>query len=631
MFQWIKKHIARLVIISVILLDLALGLTRLGNFAGVDEPYWLYERVPNFWMAVKTGQWAETKINDKPGITTAIVSGLGLPLTDPVGFKSLRRIENELNIPQEMAKMNFALRLPILLTALSLLPLFYWLIKKLTGQKTALVSLIFIGFSPLLLGITLIINPDALFWIFLPLSLLSFLVHLEEKKERYLYLSGVVFGLALLTKYVSNILFPFFTGLIILQYLIFDHQNFTPWQYTKYALKQLFKLSATAIAVFVLFFPAAWVAPQKIILSGTLASRPFQAVYSRIDSFLPHFLLNIKYYQAVFIFGISTIAASIAFLFVLLWTAKKLAPYRFFFLCTLPLLLGISILAIVIFTYIGMPLFNFESILASPKSSFKGNGFVGLMFSDIWALAFGIHPVAFLGLSLALLWFIWNKNTSVKELFLTFVFSAFILLYYFASTINEIAATVRYQIALYPLAFILASMGIRKLADMPPFKRFLPFIPFLLFIFSFSAVSLVSVRPFYFAYASSLLPQKYVLNLKDMGDGSYEAAAWLNNLPDSKNLVIWSDKGGVCEFFVGRCLLGFDKKKFTANQVDYLVVSSGRKVRSINSGQSSLRKIIDLKKLYDFKNPAYEIIINNRPGNSVKIVHGDPIIQKQPR
>jgi hypothetical protein len=131
-----------------------------------------------------------------------------------------------------------------------------------------------------------------------------------------------------------------------------------------------------------------------------------------------------------------------------------------------------------------------------------------------------------------------------------------------------------------------------------------------------------SVRPYYFAYASSLLPQKYLLNYKDMGDGSYEAAQYLNSLPDARNLTIWSDKGAVCAEFVGNCNIGFTKKDLTGKNFNYFVISAGREGRSLKMS-GSVNEIVDFRKIYSSDEYVKKITIAERTDNYVEIVSAD--------
>ena len=136
--------------------------------------------------------------------------------------------------------------------------------------------------------------------------------------------------------------------------------------------------------------------------------------------------------------------------------------------------------------------------------------------------------------------------------------------------------------------------------------------------------SLNSIRPFYFSYASSLLPEKYVLNFKDMGDGSYEAAQYLNSLSNPGGIEIWTDKRGVCMFFIGECNSGIGFENEDAVNFDYFVVSSGRESRTttmtLNRYEGGNDKILRLDKLYDEENPQWKLEIGGRPNNFVKVI-----------
>jgi hypothetical protein len=300
-----------------------------------------------------------------------------------------------------------------------------------------------------------------------------------------------------------------------------------------------------------------------------------------------------------------------------------------------PIIYSISLifLLLVVFTafntYLGMKFFDLEAILASPKSSYQSGGMLGLMLANFYSLIFGIHPIAFLAVVfLTLVVFVSRKELNDKKVFSVYLM-LFILLYYLASTVNHVSSTVRYQIILYPIIFVIAAVGLEVFWSILRIRKN-NFINFLVYIFLIlaSAYSLNFIRPFYFSYASSLLPKEYVLNLKDMGDGSYEAADYLNSLPDARNLLVWSDKRGVCTFFVGRCKSGLGIKK-GEESFDYFVVSSGRESRTskivlsrVNAGSTVQ---VRLDKLYDFSDADFYLKIGNRPNNFVKVIDAKKI------
>ena len=265
--------------------------------------------------------------------------------------------------------------------------------------------------------------------------------------------------------------------------------------------------------------------------------------------------------------------------------------------------------------------FDYESIIASPKTAFRDAGFLGLFSANFYAMVFGIIPVALLAIIFLLSRNIFKKDTFSKKTIYNFYLVVFIIFYYLASSANLVSATVRYQILIYPLIFILAGAGIYELIKLTSKENEKFFYWSSLALIIFSIISLFFIKPFYFSYASSFLPQKYVLNLKDMGDGSYEAAQYLNQLDNAKNVTIWSDKKGVCLFFVGRCFVERDPENIEI--FDYLVLSSGRESRTSRLISSRLVNgklySVRLDKLYADENAIYKLKIGNRPNNFVKI------------
>jgi hypothetical protein len=278
-----KKAIIPIVILFVLGINLFLGFSRLGKYSAVDEPYWTYGRTSQFWKAVKYHNWESTDVNDKPGITVALLSGFGLLKYDPMRYESLReepKTDQQLFAIQEI---DFYFRLPIFLFCLLMLPVFYFFLKKLFGKFVALLSFIFIAFSPIIFGMSLIINPDSLLWTFLPLSLLSYFVFQKENKKRYLFLAGIFLGLSLLTKYVANILYIFFLILPFFEYIFLEEKP----RLRKFILSSLANyliLAATSILVYFVLYPATWIDPG-IILAGTFLSQAFETTWPIFAAF----------------------------------------------------------------------------------------------------------------------------------------------------------------------------------------------------------------------------------------------------------------------------------------------------------------------------------------------------------
>ena len=606
-----KKYVAPAIIVIVLLVNLTLGLARLGNYSSVDEPYWTYGRITKFWNGIKAHNWKTTSVNDKPGITVAILSGAGLATIDPMPYKSLRgdvKTDAEL---RDINTINFAFRLPIYLFCVLLLPFFYILLRKLFNQTTALIGFTLIGLSPIILGISLIINPDSLLWIFLPLSFLSYLVFQRTESKKYLYWSGFLLGLALLTKYVANILYIFFFFLPFLEYILVEKKpELRP--YLKKSLRQYAILIGISMATYFILYPATWVNP-KILLDGTFLSQAFRSTWPLFVGLALFIVADILFFKDR----------------LTKWTLDFLSTYRHLLVQAISTIFLMGIIFTLLNTYTGMRLFDTAATLASPK----GEGASLLLYADkitadIYSLIFGISPIALLGLVAALLLVTKKKWLDSYEAKIVFFFSLFILFYYLASTVNSVVATVRYQIVLYPFAFIISAIGLSYILSLKKVSRHLPSLAGVALVIVLSVWSLLSVRPFYFAYTSALLPEQYFVNLKDMGDGSYEAAEYLNNLPNPEKLTVWSDKGAVCAVFKGKCIIGFTNKRIKGVTFDYVVVSSGRKSRTLKLSGSA-NKIIDFKKAYDTNETVFTITIGDRPNNFVKVIKKDVVTPEQ--
>lgn len=606
-----KKYVAPAIIVIVLLVNLTLGLARLGNYSSVDEPYWTYGRITKFWNGIKAHNWKTTSVNDKPGITVAILSGAGLATIDPMPYKSLRgdvKTDAEL---RDINTINFAFRLPIYLFCIILLPFFYILLRKLFDQTTALIGFTLIGLSPIILGISLIINPDSLLWIFLPLSFLSYLVFQRTESRKYLYWSGFLLGLALLTKYVANILYIFFFFLPFLEYILVKKKpELRP--YLKKSLRQYAILVGISMATYFILYPATWVNP-KILLDGTFLSQAFRSTW-------PLFVGLALFIMADILFFKDRLTK---------WALDLLSTYRHLLVQAISTIFLMGIIFTLLNTYTGMRLFDTVATLASPKG--EGAGlllYADKITADIYSLIFGISPIALLGLVAALLLTTKKKWLDSYEAKIVFFFSLFILFYYLASTVNSVVATVRYQIVLYPFAFVISAIGLSHILSLKKVSRHLHALAGVALIVILSVWSLLSVRPFYFAYTSALLPEQYFVNLKDMGDGSYEAAEYLNNLPNPEKLTVWSDKGAVCAVFKGKCIIGFTNKRIKGVTFDYVVVSSGRKSRTLKLSGSA-NKIIDFKKAYTTDETVFTITIGDRPNNFVKVIKKDVVTPEQ--
>ncbi|MGB2791420.1 MAG: hypothetical protein WBC29_02620, partial [Candidatus Moraniibacteriota bacterium] len=200
-------------------------------------------------------------------------------------------------------------------------------------------------------------------------------------------------------------------------------------------------------------------------------------------------------------------------------------------------------------------------------------------------------------------------------------------IYYLASAVNFVDATVRYQISLYPLASIIAAIGVSQCYKWTRTRFRADISVIAIVIIACSSGSLLLIRPYFFSYASSFLPRQHILNMKDMGNGSYEASQHLNALPEAERLSIWTDKVAVCEHFVGRCSYSIKQKNLQEQHFDYFVLSFGRRQKSL--GFTNLRQVTDadfLRAMTFYDSDDFEgqsIFIGGRTANFIKIIRNN--------
>lgn len=631
-----KKGIIWGVLLVVLGINLVFGLPRLTHFSAVDEPYWTFARIPKFWAAMGTQNWPATKINDKPGITTVLITGPGMFFINPLTVKNFI---NDAKTPAMLAqvyKVYWSFRLPNYLFTLFGLLLMFFLARELLGDRPALIAAALIGLSPTIMGISLIINTDSLLWIFVGLSILSYFLYYQKeapdlseakdgldipaflRRKKYILLAGFFLGLALLTKYVANILFVYFFLLIFLRYIFEKKADAPADEYFEKCFSDFALIILASAVTFGIFFPATWVNPG-MILGGTILSAAFKTTWPAFAAVIALVLIDAIFLKSV----------------VARYPLDYLARHKKFLLR----LGGIIFLLVTVFvlfnTYTGMKIYDFQNILSSPKS---GKTFIlnpdrlsRDFFSDFWALFFGLTPVAFL----ALVWSVGRntleKNPTQKSNYILYLV-LFTMLYYLGSAVDGVADMVRYQISIYPLAMLIAAIGLDQLIAWLESGKYKTIAqPYIVYpaVILISFWSLFSVQPFYFAYASSLLPPQYILNLKGVGDGSWEAAQYLNSLPDAQKMVVWSDKGTVCETFIGACSNSYNKKDIENLNFNYLVASTDRTGRSMKM-PAAIRSRYDFKKLYAPDSGGFKVTLDGRPEDFVKVMSAQSIA-KPPR
>jgi 4-amino-4-deoxy-L-arabinose transferase-like glycosyltransferase len=235
---------------GLFLLALTPRLVGLGGFLTIDEIKWI-EGAGQFTLALQSGDLARTYWHFFPGITItwgqAIVLWLGRLAS---GGEIASYIAAQVADP---AHTIWLFRLPGALLTATFAPGVYLLTRRWMGAWGATLAGALVALNPFLLAHSRIVNGDAIAAGLMLLSVLAFLVLRHGAGLRTAVLSGVLGGLALLTKLPSPLLVPFVVMVAATSW----------WRDRRAALwpRAVGVWMASAGLVFVALWPAMWVNP----------------------------------------------------------------------------------------------------------------------------------------------------------------------------------------------------------------------------------------------------------------------------------------------------------------------------------------------------------------------------------
>jgi len=433
---------------------------------------------------------------------------------------------------------------------------------------------------------------------------LSLFVYFKKSEKKFLVLSGFFLGLSVITKYVANVLFVYFFLIFLLEYVFYARDKIPIVKYLKQALADYAILFATALATAFVFFPATWIDFSKLV-DATVGNDVFSSTWPLFAGVIGLITLDILIFKTRF--------SSLVFGFLAARRRILAAIFGAVFLL---------FSAFVFFhVYVGLSVFDLQEIIASPKGIGEGGifqNFGGALSADFFSLLFSVSPLVLFFILFAAIFLLWEKELKRDSIIVTYII-IFILMYYVGSAINEVVTIVRYQIMVYPLIFVMAAVGASRFLDIEKIKKYVALPAAYAVSIIVLLASLFIVKPHYLAYASEIMPKNFIVNLKGMGEGSIEAAHFLNELPDARNMTIWSDKGAVCEAFLGKCVINFKREDLTENKIDYFVISTDRMSRSIKLSRY-VKNIVDFEEIYKSDKYIFNLIISNNPNNFVRVI-----------
>ncbi len=534
-------------------------------------------RIEKYWTAMGGEDWEATRVNDKPGVSLAYTSGLGYLFGDIPEKIIKEKGGTFINYDTEAISktlINFRLPLVIFTALMSVFFLIYfWRLFK--NEWIALFSSSLILLSPILLGISQIVNPDTMFWPTAFASILAFFAFLRYGRFVDIFVAGIFFGFALLSKYVALILIPFYL-IMALIFLFFEYENLEKQNILVRRMRQIFIgypfVIAAGIGLFSLLMPALLV-KEGLLYESTLGFKTFGAK-----------LIYLAYAEIFFLID-SLILRGFITRFVMRW----LRFLRFI----LPRLLYLFLF--IVFSIIFINFAHLENYLGAGKEAvfnlkdINMELFLKGIIPQMSPLIFSLIPI-----TLFLMLFFWIKSVFKRSIFdyIAFPLSLFIVIYYYAMYAQSVSLNPRYSIILFPIAITIAALGFYEIINIFRIKKYALLMTVLsaLIIFQ-SGLILKKSRPFYFNYASEFFPSEYSFS-KGWGYGGYEASELINSWSKSDSYpVVWDDYYGFCPFFKGKCLFQnapYWIKKNSIESIDYFIVSS----QGQEKNRPSLRKVM---------------------------------------
>ena len=278
-----------LVAMLLFVLAVLLRLPHLGAFLTPDEQRIWTTLTAQFMSALLRGDWAATATSGYPGVTTTWAGSLGLALqwliARPPDVTSLAGMADALLATPSRLDMLPWVRLGVVLASAAGIALVFLLTRRLFDDAVALFAAGLLLFDPFLLAHTRILNTDPLLALALTISWLALMIGATGGQRRYLVISGIGFGLALLTKTPALLVTPLVIGWIFWQQ---GHRQSSAADVLRAGAIDLAWFAFPAVLTCLILWPALWVAP----LATLQRSIEFAAVLGQTGHELGNFWLG---------------------------------------------------------------------------------------------------------------------------------------------------------------------------------------------------------------------------------------------------------------------------------------------------------------------------------------------------
>ncbi len=253
--------------IGLFLASLLLRLLWIGRPIVVDSVEWL-RRGARFLLALQAGDWAGTYGSAHPGVTNMWLIAAGLAGRALVRGEPISALATTV-LPRDAypsLEYYIAARIPFaLVTSLGAVLIYLWA-SRIHGREIALMAAILLTLEPFWLGYNRVITTDAVQGNLMVLSLLAFLRHLHGHGRRWALVSGILGGLAMVTKLPALILWPVVVSWAVLGQRMTDHGPRTTDHGRWVALGAILAgWGAFAMLPAIVLWPALWADPADVV------------------------------------------------------------------------------------------------------------------------------------------------------------------------------------------------------------------------------------------------------------------------------------------------------------------------------------------------------------------------------
>ncbi|MFZ5424559.1 MAG: ArnT family glycosyltransferase [Patescibacteria group bacterium] len=250
--------------IVVFIIAAFFGYYKIGSASINNDAHFWYTRTQDFWWGIQHGKLNRTYQDAKPGVTVMWLSGLSLEAFLNL-YETVFKFRPEIYTHATFYLVHFSVIAPLVTVHLLSILMFYIVFSKLFSREAALYGVILFAFQPFVAGLVRNFHADSTVTSFMLMSSITAIYYLEKtRKTKYILLSGIFGGFALLSKSAAIYLIPYIGFLLLIDLLFnykpkFSFKAFLP--YAKIYLIWILSLAAT----FFVSFPAMWLKPIEIL------------------------------------------------------------------------------------------------------------------------------------------------------------------------------------------------------------------------------------------------------------------------------------------------------------------------------------------------------------------------------